>query len=84
MAKNALELAERRLGKDDWPEYYDGRNGCYIGKQSRKKQTWSMSGYVVARMIAEDPSLLGIIALEDKNMKPTLSRAKSVPSRLHP
>ncbi|CAA6654448.1 unnamed protein product [Spirodela intermedia] len=85
MVKIALELAERRMGKDEWPEYYDGRDGCYIGKQSRKMQTWSMSGYVVARMIAEDPSLLGLISLDEgKDMNPTLSRATSLPSRLFP
>ncbi|KAF2290051.1 hypothetical protein GH714_001613 [Hevea brasiliensis] len=76
------ELAERRLSKDCWPEYYDGKDGSYIGKQSRKQQTWSVAGYLVAKMLLEDPSLLGILALEeDKRIKPTsLTRANTLPA----
>jgi len=43
IAHNAVELMERRLAKDDFPEYYDGKTGRYIGKQSRKFQTWSVA-----------------------------------------
>ena len=43
IARNAVELMERRLAKDDFPEYYDGKTGRYIGKQSRKFQTWSVA-----------------------------------------
>ena len=39
IAHNAVELMERCLAKDDFPEYYDGKTGRYIGKQSRKFQT---------------------------------------------
>ncbi|GAA0176159.1 hypothetical protein LIER_29204 [Lithospermum erythrorhizon] len=78
IARKAIELAESRLLKDSWPEYYDGKTGRYIGKQARKYQTWSIAGYLVAKMMLEDPSHLGMIALEeDKQMKPILKRSTS-------
>uniref|UniRef100_A0A6N2MQU3 Uncharacterized protein n=1 Tax=Salix viminalis TaxID=40686 RepID=A0A6N2MQU3_SALVM len=58
IARRAIELAETRLVKDNWPEYYDGKLGRFIGKQARKFQTWSVAGYLVAKMLLEDPSHL--------------------------
>nr|CAB3484539.1 unnamed protein product [Digitaria exilis] len=78
IARRAIELAEARLARDGWPEYYDGKLGRYIGKQARKFQTWSIAGYLVAKMMLEDPSHLGMISLEeDKAMKPVLRRSAS-------
>ncbi|RWR85537.1 putative alkaline/neutral invertase D [Cinnamomum micranthum f. kanehirae] len=78
MARRAIELAENRLLKDNWPEYYDGKLGRYIGKQARKLQTWSVAGYLVAKMMLEDPSHLGMISLEeDRQMKPVMKRSTS-------
>lgn len=78
IAKRAIELIELRLARDSWPEYYDGKVGRYIGKQARKQQTWSIAGYLVSRMMLEDPSHLGMIALEeDKQMRPPLRRSAS-------
>ncbi|WRX11265.1 Glycosyl hydrolase family 100 - like 1 [Theobroma cacao] len=53
IAKRAIELAEHRLPKDEWPEYHDGKSGSYVGKQARKYQTWSVSSYLVAKMMIE-------------------------------
>ncbi|XP_039007605.1 alkaline/neutral invertase CINV2-like [Hibiscus syriacus] len=50
IAKRAIELMEQRLSKDGWPEYYDGKAGSYVGKQARKYQTWSITGYLVAKL----------------------------------
>ncbi|XP_047323342.1 probable alkaline/neutral invertase D [Impatiens glandulifera] len=78
IARKAIDLAESRLLKDSWPEYYDGKQGRYIGKQARKYQTWSIAGYLVAKMMLEDPSHLGMISLEeDKQMKPVIKRSAS-------
>ncbi|KAG9149020.1 hypothetical protein Leryth_010620 [Lithospermum erythrorhizon] len=78
LAQRAIKLAESRLLKDHWPEYYDGKFGRFIGKQSRKNQTWSIAGYLVAKMMLEDPSHLSMISLEeDKQMKPLLKRSAS-------
>ncbi|XP_022928454.1 probable alkaline/neutral invertase B isoform X1 [Cucurbita moschata] len=78
IARRAIELAETRLLKDSWPEYYDGKLGRYIGKQARKFQTWSIAGYLVAKMMLEDPSHAGMVSLEeDKQMKPLMKRSHS-------
>lgn len=78
IARRAIELAERRLAKDEWPEYYDGKLGRTIGKQARKLQTWSISGYLVAKLLLEDPSHMGMICMEeDKKCKPCLTRSVS-------
>ncbi|MBK5969144.1 MULTISPECIES: glycoside hydrolase 100 family protein [Thiorhodovibrio] len=55
LAERALEAAERRLSRDDWPEYYDGRRGRLVGQQARRQQTWSAAGYLVACQLLEDP-----------------------------
>ncbi|OVA14737.1 Glycosyl hydrolase family 100 [Macleaya cordata] len=79
IAKRAIEMVEQRLSKDGWPEYYDGKTGRYIGKQARKYQTWSISGYLVAKMMIENPSNLLMISLEEdkKITKPKLTRSVS-------
>ncbi|KAM5555697.1 putative alkaline/neutral invertase F [Rosa sericea] len=80
IAKRAIELAEQRLSKDGWPEYYDGKTGRYIGKQARRYQTWSISGYLIAKMMIEDPSNLLLVSLEEdkKIAKPRLARSATV------
>ncbi|XP_074263728.1 putative alkaline/neutral invertase F [Silene latifolia] len=78
IAKKAIELTESRLLKDGWPEYYDGKTGRFIGKQARKCQTWSIAGYLVAKMMLEDPSHLGMVSIEeDKQMCPRVKRSAS-------
>ncbi|KAJ9556031.1 hypothetical protein OSB04_010645, partial [Centaurea solstitialis] len=79
IAKRAIELVEQRLSKDGWPEYYDGKKGRYVGKQARKYQTWSISGYLVAKLMIENPSNLAMISLEEdkKIEKPRLTRSAS-------
>ncbi|KAK9946936.1 hypothetical protein M0R45_012375 [Rubus argutus] len=78
IARRAIDITESRLSKDHWPEYYDGKSGRYIGKQARKFQTWSIAGYLVAKMMMDDPSHLGMISLEeDKHMKPLIKRSAS-------
>ena len=77
MARRAIELLESRLSKDHWPEYYDGTTGRYIGKQARKFQTWSIAGYLVAKMMLEDPSHLGMISLEDDKKTKSASMPRS-------
>ncbi|MCO5612035.1 hypothetical protein L7F22_066297 [Adiantum nelumboides] len=80
MARKAIELLESRLSKDHWPEYYDGTFGRYIGKQARKYQTWSIAGYLVAKMMLEDPSHLGMISIEDDRKTKTLNIPRSASS----
>lgn len=78
IAERAIKLIEERLSKDGWPEYYDGKTGRYVGKQARKKQTWSIAGYLVAKKLLEEPSYLGIIALgPEKPMEAEMRRSHS-------
>ncbi|MCL7030760.1 hypothetical protein MKW94_001653 [Papaver nudicaule] len=65
-AIKAIDLIEKRLSKDGWPEYYDGKLGNYIGKQARKLQTWSVAGYLVAKMMVENPRLVSLVAFEEE------------------
>ncbi|KAK8342368.1 hypothetical protein V6Z12_A08G227500 [Gossypium hirsutum] len=55
LAEKAVALAEKRLSIDHWPEYYDTRNGKFIGKQSRLYQTWSIAGFLTSKMMLENP-----------------------------
>ncbi|XP_074332905.1 putative alkaline/neutral invertase F isoform X2 [Apium graveolens] len=81
IAEKAVVLIEERLSKDGWPEYYDGKTGQYIGKQARKQQTWSIAGYLVAKMLLEEDSHLGMIALEeDIRMESTINKTTSCSS----
>ncbi|XP_045820460.1 probable alkaline/neutral invertase B [Trifolium pratense] len=78
IAKRALDIAETRLLKDNWPEYYDGKHGRFIGKQARKLQTWSVAGYLVARKMFDDPSHMRMVTFEeDKHLSPQHRRSKS-------
>jgi glycogen debranching enzyme len=72
----AIEIAEQRLSQDEWPEYYDGRNGRLVGKASRKYQSWTIAGYLLAREFMKNPSSLSLISFdEDPEMLNWLSRA---------
>ncbi len=70
---------EQRLSKDIWPEYYDGKLACYIGKEAQKFQTWSIASYLVAKMMLEDSSHFSTIGLEEdkKVKKPCLTWSAS-------
>lgn len=57
------------MSKDHWPEYYDGKHGRYVGKQACEFQTWSIAGFLVAKIMLEDHSLLGMISLEASSEK---------------
>ncbi|TVU14656.1 hypothetical protein EJB05_38138, partial [Eragrostis curvula] len=55
IAERAVEVAERRIATDKWPEYYDTKRARFIGKQSRLFQTWSIAGFLVAKLLLENP-----------------------------
>lgn len=64
LAIKALNIAEKRLSEDQWPEYYDGRNGRLVGKESRKYQTWTISGYLLAKELLANPNALSIVCCD--------------------
>lgn len=61
IAERAVKIAEERLGKDKWPEYYDTKRARFIGKQSRLFQTWTIAGYLVAKLLLKDPTKAKIL-----------------------
>ena len=65
LADRAMAIAEIRLMKDDWPEYYDGKNGRLIGKSSRKFQTWTIAGWLLAKLLRENPGCLDYVCFEE-------------------
>lgn len=65
VARRAIALAQSRLEQDDWPEYYDGRYGRLVGKASRKFQTWTIAGFLLAQELVENPSSLNLISVDE-------------------
>ncbi|KAF8039326.1 hypothetical protein BT93_B1761 [Corymbia citriodora subsp. variegata] len=65
LAKRAVDLAEKRLSADDWPEYYDTRSGRFIGKQSRLFQTWTIASFLTSKMLLEKPELASMLFWEE-------------------
>lgn len=55
LAERAVEVAEKRLSRDRWPEYYDTKKGRFIGKQARLYQTWSIAGYLTSKLMLKNP-----------------------------
>jgi glycogen debranching enzyme len=55
LAEQAMALAEKRIEKDQWPEYYDGKQNRMIGKEARLYQTWTFAGYIAAFAMLKDP-----------------------------
>ncbi|KAK9938796.1 hypothetical protein M0R45_015516 [Rubus argutus] len=65
IASKAIELAEKRLSLDKWPEYYDTKRARFIGKQAQLYQTWSVAGYLVAKLLLADPSAAKNLVTEE-------------------
>ncbi|CAH2072162.1 unnamed protein product [Thlaspi arvense] len=65
IAEKAVELAERRIAIDKWPEYYDTKRARFIGKQARLYQTWSIAGYLVAKLLLANPSAAKFLISEE-------------------
>ncbi|MDJ0738017.1 MAG: glycoside hydrolase 100 family protein [Nostocaceae cyanobacterium] len=55
IVERAITVAQARLCEDEWPEYYDGKTGRLIGKQARKYQTWSITGFLLAKELMRNP-----------------------------
>ncbi|VFQ94169.1 unnamed protein product [Cuscuta campestris] len=69
IAENAIKIAEKRICRDKWPEYYDTKRGSFIGKQARLFQTWSIAGYLVAKLLIANPNAAKmLITIEDTEL----------------
>lgn len=74
LAERAIEIAQSRLREDEWPEYYDGKKGRLIGKKSRLYQTWTITGFLLAKELIRNPSYLPLVSFEPFSAEQT-SRA---------
>ncbi|KAL1558217.1 Neutral/alkaline invertase 3, chloroplastic [Salvia divinorum] len=82
IAENAIKIAEKRLAKDKWPEYYDTKGARFVGKQARLFQSWSVAGYLVAKLLMENPSAANILVnVEDAELLNVFSCALSANPR---
>ncbi|CAJ1869756.1 unnamed protein product [Sphenostylis stenocarpa] len=61
LAEKAVALAEKRLPRDSWPEYYDTRTARFIGKQARLYQTWTLAGYLASKMLLKSPEMASLL-----------------------
>jgi hypothetical protein len=66
IAERAIQLAENYLLDDEWPEYYDGKDGDVIGREARLYQTWTIAGYLVAKYLIQDRDHLRLITFDDE------------------
>ncbi len=65
LAERAITIAAKRLQKDNWPEYYDGKYGRFIGKEARKFQTWTIAGFLAAQELLKNPERISLISFEE-------------------
>ncbi|KAG5237853.1 hypothetical protein OIU76_012622 [Salix suchowensis] len=65
IAARAVQIAEKRLSRDKWPEYYDTKKARFIGKQAHLFQTWSIAGYLVAKLLLADPSAARMLVSDE-------------------
>jgi len=75
-----LKLAEERLSKDNYPEYYDGIHNKLLGKEARSRQTWSIAGYIITKSLINEPEKLDILTFEE--LPEILKRAESSSAEL--
>jgi glycogen debranching enzyme len=65
LAERALETAASRIARDDWAEYFDGRDGRLMGKEARAFQTWTIAGLLGAHEILKNPERVDLFAFHD-------------------
>ena len=65
LGDRAVAIAQSRLAEDRWPEYYDGKNGRLIGKSARMYQTWTIGGFLLAKLLRDNPNYLSLICMDE-------------------
>ncbi|KAG5056027.1 hypothetical protein JHK85_008537 [Glycine max] len=65
LAEKAIALAEKRLPRDSWPEYYDTRSARFVGKQARLYQTWTLAGFLASKMLLKNPKLASLLCWDE-------------------
>jgi hypothetical protein len=67
LAARALKTAAARLADENWPEYFDGRDGRLVGKEARRFQTWTVAGFLTAQQLLADPAHLNLLNFDEKD-----------------
>lgn len=65
IAARAVQVAEKRLPLDRWPEYYDTKRARFVGKQARLYQTWSIAGYLVSKLLLANPTAAQMLLTDE-------------------
>ena len=60
-----IKLMEKRLSKDNFPEYYDGIYNRLIGREAKSKQTWSIAGYIIAKTLLQEPKKIDMLVFNE-------------------
>lgn len=84
LAERAVAIAEKRLSRDWWPEYYDTKSGRFVGKQARLYQTWSIAGYLSAKMMLRNPQAAHWLCCDEDDDIASISCAVDIKSRRTP
>lgn len=66
LAQSAFDIACQRLPEDHWPEYYDGKNGRFIGRRASFNQVWSASALILSHKLLQDSHRLEEIFEEEE------------------
>lgn len=62
LAAETVEGVGAKLAADDWPEFYEGRDGSEVGKQARRRQMWTAAGWLGASLLLENPDAAALIS----------------------
>lgn len=84
LAERAVAIAEKRLSRDWWPEYYDTKSGRFVGKQARLYQTWSIAGYLSAKMMLRNPQAAQWLCCDEDDDTASISCAVDIKTRRTP
>ena len=67
VTRQDLETYAKRLSNDNWPEYYDGKEGRIIGKEARELQLWTIAACIAAHRILNEPENVSLFAFEPED-----------------
>jgi len=64
LAERAFRQLASRAAADQWPEYYDGRNGRLVGRFANLRQVWTAAALVVSHRLLHHPDLCDWLAVD--------------------
>ncbi len=71
LLEDSYKMLLKRLPKQNWPEYFDGPTGLWIGLQARFYQTWTITGLLLTHHLLRgnpaDAAVMDMPSLKDLN-----------------